>query len=127
MLCKCIKLPIVHIWQVENTTAMSKSSEKVRVDISGGGIAGATQLHALLKHPHLHVHIFESAPAFREAGVAISVTRNGHQALELIGPSAIQRLENAGSIPHDGVSFMLAQGPDAGRMVDEIDARKASD
>lgn len=87
-------------------------------------MAGATLLHALLKHDHLNVHIFESASEFREAGMAVGMTRNAFQSLELIGPSAIGALEKAGSVPHHGVRFMLALGPDAGKMVDEIDARK---
>lgn len=100
------------------------SQPKIRVAISGGGLAGATLLHALLKHTHLDVHIFESASAFREAGMAIGIARNAFNALDLIGPSARQCIERAGSVPHHGVKFMLAQGPDAGKMVDEIDARK---
>lgn len=97
---------------------------KIRVAIVGGGIAGATLLHALLPLEHVQVHIYESAPAFREAGMAIGIARNAFQALELISPSARGALEKAGSIPHHGVKFMLANGPDAGKMVDEIDARK---
>jgi salicylate hydroxylase len=100
------------------------SQPTIRVAITGGGLAGATLLHALLQHPHLDVHIFESAAAFKEAGMAIGMARNAFQALELIGPSARACLEKAGSVPHHGVKFMLAQGPDAGEMVDEIDAKK---
>lgn len=100
------------------------SQQPIRIAITGGGIAGATVLHALLPHTHLDAHIFESASEFKEAGMAIGVARNAFQALELIGPSARTALEKAGSIPHHGVKFMLANGPDAGEMVDEIDARK---
>lgn len=100
------------------------SQQPVRVAITGGGIAGATLLHALLPHPSLDVHIFESASQFKEAGMAIGIARNAFQALELIGPSAREALQKAGSIAHHGVKFMLANGPDAGKMVDEIDSRK---
>lgn len=96
----------------------------IRVAITGGGIAGATLLHALLPHSNLDTHIFEAASAFKEAGMAIGIARNAFEALELIGPSARGALEKAGSIPHHGVRFMLANGPDAGKMVDEMDARK---
>ncbi|GIZ48688.1 hypothetical protein CKM354_001173800 [Cercospora kikuchii] len=100
------------------------AQSKVRIAISGGGMAGATLMHALIKHDHLDVHIFESASEFREAGMAVGMTRNAFQALELIGPSAREALERAGSVPHYGARLMLALGPEAGTMIDEIDARK---
>jgi salicylate hydroxylase len=71
----------------------------IRIAISGGGLSGATLFHALHRLPHLDVHIFESAPAFREAGLAIGVTRNAQTALELMGSTAIQVLERAGAVP----------------------------
>ncbi|THC93700.1 hypothetical protein EYZ11_006811 [Aspergillus tanneri] len=91
----------------------------VRIAISGGGLAGACLLHALLPHAHLDVHIFESAAAFKEAGMAIGVARNALAALDLIGPSAAQCLDRAGAVPMQGVRFMLAQGEGAGSMIDE--------
>ncbi|KAG8163608.1 hypothetical protein KVR01_006905 [Diaporthe batatas] len=97
----------------------------IRIAISGGGLAGATLFHALLKHPHLDVQIFESAEAFKEAGAAVGIARNALAALDLIGPSATASLQRAGAVPQKGVRFMLAQGPDAGDegvMIDEIDA-----
>lgn len=63
-------------------------SSSIRVAILGEGLAGACLLHALLNHPHLDVHIFESAAEFKEAGAAIGVTLNGLDALGLIGSSA---------------------------------------
>lgn len=89
------------------------SQQSIRIAITGGGIAGATLLHALLPHPNLDVHIFEAASTFKEAGMAIGIARNALQALELMGPSAKEALEKAGSIPHHGVKFMLANGLDA--------------
>ncbi|KAL1849736.1 hypothetical protein Plec18170_007257 [Paecilomyces lecythidis] len=94
-------------------------SSPIRIAISGGGLAGAALIQALLPYPHLHVHIFESATAFKEAGMAIGVARNALSALELIGPEAAQCLERAGAVPMRGVRFMLAQGNDAGSMIDE--------
>lgn len=91
----------------------------IRIAISGGGLAGASLLHALLPHEHLDVHIFESAAAFKEAGMAIGVARNALDALDLIGPSAAQCLELAGAVPMLGVRFMLAQGECAGSMIDK--------
>ncbi|RYP56889.1 hypothetical protein DL771_011531 [Monosporascus sp. 5C6A] len=95
----------------------------VRVAICGGGLAGASLMHALLKFSHLDVHIFESASAFKEAGMAIGVTRNALAALDLIGPSAAQCLERAGAVPMQGVCFLLAQGERQGEIIDEDDEK----
>jgi len=94
-------------------------SHPIRIAISGGGLAGASLLHALLPYPHLDVHIFESAAAFKEAGMAIGIARNALAALDLIGRSAAQCLERAGAVPMVGVRFMLAQGEGEGNMIDE--------
>ncbi|KAF3018832.1 hypothetical protein E8E14_005404 [Neopestalotiopsis sp. 37M] len=97
----------------------------IRVAISGGGLAGAALFHALQQHSHLDVHIFESASAFKEAGLAIGVTRNALAALDLMGPSAVQALERAGAVPMRGVRFILAQGEEQGKIVDEVDEKTA--
>ncbi|KAI0483426.1 hypothetical protein F4859DRAFT_472796 [Xylaria cf. heliscus] len=96
-------------------------NSSIRIAIIGGGLAGASLIHALIKFPHLDVHIFESAAAFKEAGMAIGIARNAQAALELIGPSAAQCLERAGAVPMRGVRFMLASGDAAGRVADEVD------
>ncbi|ROW14592.1 hypothetical protein VPNG_03165 [Cytospora leucostoma] len=96
-------------------------SRSIRVAITGGGLAGACLIHALLKHAHLDVHIFESAADFRETGAAIGLPRNALTALDLIGPSAVQSLERAGAVAMRGARFMLAQGEDAGSLIDEAD------
>ncbi|RYP79010.1 hypothetical protein DL770_006755 [Monosporascus sp. CRB-9-2] len=93
----------------------------IRIAITGSGLAGASLLHALLKFSHLDVHIFESAPAFNKAGMAIGLTRNAQAALDLIGPSATKCLERAGAVPMRGVRFMVAQGEGQGEVVDEVD------
>ena len=80
-------------------------SATIRVAISGGGLAGATLFHVLHRLPHLEVHIFESASAFKEAGMAVGITRNAQTALELIGPTAIQALRRAGAVPSESVGL----------------------
>ncbi|KAI1142833.1 FAD/NAD(P)-binding domain-containing protein [Hypoxylon sp. FL0543] len=99
------------------------SPQPIRIAISGGGLAGASLMQALLKFPHLDVHIFESAPAFKEQGMAIGLARNALAALELMGPAATGALERAGAVPMKGVRFMLAQGEGEGRgsLIDEAD------
>ncbi|XXH04027.1 hypothetical protein Hte_010438 [Hypoxylon texense] len=102
-------------------------SSTIRVAISGGGLAGASLFRALLDFVHLDVHIFESAPTFREAGIAIGFTRNAQAALELLGPWAPQCLERAGAVPMLGAHILLAQGPNSGSMVGEPGQTAESD
>jgi salicylate hydroxylase len=93
----------------------------IRVAISGGGLAGASLIHALLQHSHIDVHIFESSAEFKEAGMAIGVSRNALAALDLIGPTATRCLERAGAVAMRGVRFLLAEGDRQGSVVDEVD------
>ncbi|KAI7780624.1 hypothetical protein LA080_015907 [Diaporthe eres] len=96
----------------------------IRIAIIGGGLAAASLIHALIKSPQLDVHIFEAAPQFKEAGMAIGIARNAQAALRLIGPSAEQCLDQVGAVPMKGVKFMLAQGEvGAGSMADEVDGK----
>ncbi|KXX79383.1 Salicylate hydroxylase [Madurella mycetomatis] len=98
---------------------MSETHRTIRIAISGGGLAGASLLYALLQHPHIDGHIFESSAAFKEAGMAIGVARNALTALDLMGSS--QCLERAGAVAMRGVRFLLAEGDKPGCVVDEVD------
>ncbi|KAF2011831.1 salicylate hydroxylase [Aaosphaeria arxii CBS 175.79] len=100
-------------------------SQSIRIAISGGGLAGATLFNVLHRFAHLDVHIFESAAAFKEAGMAIGITRNAQAALERMGPTAVQALERAGAVPMRRVRFVVAQGEEQGRVVGEIDEKTA--
>lgn len=51
--------------------------------------------------------------------MAIGIARNAIDALDLMGPSASQCLQQAGAVPVRGVRFMLTQGEGAGSMIDE--------
>lgn len=98
------------------------NSQPIRIAIIGGGLAGASLIHALLKYAHLDVHIFESAPAFRENGMAVGIARNALTALDVLGPSAAQSLSRAGAVPQQGVRFKLGEGTDQGSLIAEADA-----
>lgn len=93
----------------------------IRVAISGGGVAGALLLHALLPLTHIDAHIFESAPQFREAGVAFGLGRNATNALDFIGPSARACLQRAGGVQMKGSACYVAQGEEAGEKVFQLD------
>lgn len=81
-------------------------------------------MHALVQHPNLNAHIFEAAPAFRGAGLAIGIARQAQEALELIGPSAIDALHRSGAVPSNGTWFMVGTGPNAGMEIDRIDTTR---
>ncbi|KAL2282258.1 hypothetical protein FJTKL_11079 [Diaporthe vaccinii] len=91
-------------------------SQPIRIAISGRGLAGATLLYALFPHTHLDVHIFESAPAFKEAGASVGMTHNAQAALELISHSAIECLQRAGAVPQQGVQALMGQGAGRGSL-----------
>lgn len=95
-------------------------NQEIRVAICGGGVAGAILLHALLPHLHLDVHIFESAPVFKEAGQAIGITRSALSSLDLIGASAMQCLDRAGAVQQKSFSVTMAEGPDQGKFAYEL-------
>ena len=54
----------------------STPNHKLRIAISGGGLAGATLANALVKHPHLDVHVYESALEFSERGASVGLALN---------------------------------------------------
>lgn len=98
-------------------------TQTIRIAISGGGLAGASLIHALVKYPHLDAHIFESASEFKEKGIAVGIARNALTALDLLGPSATESLKRAGAVPQQGVLFKLADGPDQGSLIAEANAK----
>jgi len=78
---------------------MVSEAKRLRVAITGGGLAGATLVNALMKYPHLDVQIFESAPEFSERGAAVGLAKNSQNALDEIGPSVKNALVRAGAVP----------------------------
>lgn len=98
---------------------------KIRIAISGGGLAGASLLRALLQYPHLDIDIFESASEFKEAGAAVGTTRNALAALDLMG--LMPCLERAGAVSMLGARMFLAEGPGKGQMVFERDREVEDD
>lgn len=74
------------------------SEQPVKIAIIGGGLAGATLMNALLKHPHLDAEIFESAPEFSERGAAVGIAQNGQRALDEIGGAVADALDRAGGV-----------------------------
>jgi salicylate hydroxylase len=76
----------------------ASENRRLRIAISGGGLAGATLINALMKHAHLDVHIYESAAEFSERGAAVGLAANAQAALSEIGPEVREALERAGAV-----------------------------
>lgn len=62
------------------------SSKKIWNAIIGGGLAGASVANALFQHPHLDVHVYESASEFWERGTAMGLSSNFQLALNHVNP-----------------------------------------
>ena len=81
----------------------------IRIGIIGGGLAGITLAIALLKHPHLDVHVYESGSTFKERGAGIGLFPIALEALDDIIPGAVDLLRSqAGAVDAD--LFVVATG-----------------
>ncbi|KAI1394173.1 salicylate hydroxylase [Hypoxylon trugodes] len=92
----------------------------IRVAIIGGGLAGATLANALIKHSHLEIHLFESAPEFSERGAAVGLSINSQNGLGQIVSSADELLNKAGAVPMSSTRLVIGSGPDAGTLVHDL-------
>ena len=91
--------------------ANTNSSEKLRIAVSGGGLAGAAIANALINIPHLEVHVYESAPEFSERGAAVGLAINAQRALETIVPSATDLLARAGAVSMNSTRLVVVRLP----------------
>ena len=80
---------------------------RLRVAIIGGGIAGATLIHVLLKYPHLDVHIYESGPDFSERGAAIGLSSKYQAALKEMDPGLMDIVDAAGATRMASTRLMI--------------------
>ncbi|KAK7748107.1 hypothetical protein SLS53_001359 [Cytospora paraplurivora] len=58
----------------------------------------------------------------RKSGAAVGIPRNALTALHLIGPSAAESLQRAGTVPQLGVRFKLGHGPIQGAFIHGADS-----
>ncbi|PVH94851.1 FAD/NAD(P)-binding domain-containing protein [Periconia macrospinosa] len=85
----------------------------IEVAIIGGGLAGAALANALLKHRHINVNIFESAPEFSERGAAVGIDLNAQGAFAEIGGAVTDVVERAGGVAMDSSRMVMGAGPNA--------------
>lgn len=101
---------------------MASSDNKIRIAILGGGLAGAATFRGLTKNPRLQVDIFESAPTFREQGVAIGFNQNACRALTLLDLK--EHLKVAGAVQIRSMRLMIGEGPDMGEKSFDLSVRE---
>ncbi|KAI9666324.1 MAG: hypothetical protein M1821_004259 [Bathelium mastoideum] len=82
-------------------------SNKLRIAVSGGGLAGAALANVLFRQEHLEVQLFESAPQFSERGQAIGVAINAQRALAHLVPDAEDLLTRAGAVPMHSTRLLM--------------------
>jgi len=85
----------------------------IKIAVIGGGLAGASIAHALLRHSHLDVHVYESAPGFSERGAAVGLASDAQQALkQIIGSAeASALLEKAGAVVQASTRLCIVRLP----------------
>lgn len=83
------------------------NSRKLKIAISGGGLAGAALANALSRLPHLEVHIYESAPEFSERGMGISMAINAQRALNRLLPESEDLFKRAGYVTMNSSRIMI--------------------
>ncbi|KAI0100099.1 salicylate hydroxylase [Nemania sp. FL0031] len=92
----------------------------LKLAIIGGGLAGVTLGNALIQHPHIEVHIYESAPQFSERGAAVGLAINAQTALHQLLPQASEMLKKTGAVPMNSTRVMVGGGPYTGDLVFDL-------
>ncbi|OTA98808.1 hypothetical protein M426DRAFT_17028 [Hypoxylon sp. CI-4A] len=88
-----------------------RMANRIRIGIVGGGLAGITVAVVLLKHPHVDVQVYESAPNFMERGAGIGLSPLTLEALDDIIPSAVELLKtNSGAVEIDAARLVIGSG-----------------
>ncbi|XXH03067.1 hypothetical protein Hte_009457 [Hypoxylon texense] len=100
------------------------ASDRMRIAIIGGGLAGASLANALVQFSHLDIHVYESAPEFSERGAAVGLASNTQRALQHILPSAKEMLRKAGAVSLNSSRAMIGSGPEAGTVIFDIESGK---
>ncbi|POS77599.1 hypothetical protein DHEL01_v204016 [Diaporthe helianthi] len=101
---------------------MAAGSCSLKIAVIGGGLAGATIAHALLRHAHLDVHVYESAPEFSERGAAVGLASEAQEVLKLVlgSAEASALLEKAGAVVNASTRLCIGSGTHAGTVMMDL-------
>lgn len=88
-------------------------TSSIKIAIIGGGLAGATIANALLRHDHLDVHVYESAPEFSERGAAVGLASDAQRALkQVVGVAEASTLfEKSGAVVQASTRLCIVRPP----------------
>ena len=106
---------------------MAQQKQKCSIAIIGAGISSLCLARGLLKHNHISVKIYEARDKVGQYdGSGVGIGANGQNALDLLDPELLQCLHRAGGVENKPtVKLCLATGPDAGKVVAEIQSEPA--
>ncbi|KAF2648246.1 FAD/NAD(P)-binding domain-containing protein [Lophiostoma macrostomum CBS 122681] len=97
-----------------------ESPRKLKIAISGGGLAGAALANSLSRLPHLHVDIYESASEFSERGQGIGMAINAQRALSRLVPQSEELFTRAGYVTMKSSRVTIGSGLHAGTKVIDV-------
>jgi salicylate hydroxylase len=84
-----------------------ESPRKLKIAISGGGLAGAALANTLSRLPHLQVDIYESASEFAERGQGIGMAINAQRALGRLVPQSEELFARVGYVTMNSSRIMI--------------------
>jgi hypothetical protein len=74
------------------------------------GSRGRHSQECPVRHPHLDVHIYESAPEFSERVASLGISGISQKALTEMSPDLIDVLHDAGAVPQNSNRFVVLSG-----------------
>jgi salicylate hydroxylase len=93
-------------------------SNQLKIAIIGAGVAGACIAVSLQEDPRYNVTIYEGVEVFREeGGQNTNLHPEGQRNMELLHPSILQALMEAGATAYDGWEFLIGSGPSADSII----------
>jgi hypothetical protein len=108
--CEDLRSVVALLFPAKYRCSMAPT-HKIRVAISGGGLAGAAVARALLHQPHLEVHIYESAPEFSERGLGIGMAVNAQTALKHLVGDIDSLFTRTGAVSMNSTRIMMVCNP----------------
>lgn len=107
----------------------SQGTQRIKVAIAGGGIAGLALAAGLSKKPHIQIDVYESVPEYKDVGAGLALHMNAIKAMALIGPEVRQTyFDKALGMGEEeqemATEVILAHGENKGMQVAELGRAK---